>query len=83
VLIFAFLLASAEASPAQVLSPATGNKKSGSAPPGGCNCRCDLSHHDKFCGVNSKREKQTFQNECQLDCYNCTSDGGKKISHFL
>ncbi|XP_059485173.1 Kazal peptide Pr13a-like [Neocloeon triangulifer] len=71
-LVFAF---GAEAIPANILKPpSNANKSNAMSPSGGCNCRCNLSHNDVFCGVDPKNEKQTFQNDCQLDCYNCTHD---------
>ncbi|CAB3383479.1 Hypothetical predicted protein [Cloeon dipterum] len=70
-LIFAF---GADASPAERLNAPKVRELPTPPAPGICNCKCSLSHNDRFCAVNKKNEKQTFQNNCQLGCYNCTHE---------
>ncbi|CAB3383480.1 Hypothetical predicted protein [Cloeon dipterum] len=68
------LCAGADASPAERLNAPKVRELPTPPAPGICNCKCSLSHNDRFCAVNKKNEKQTFQNNCQLGCYNCTHE---------
>ncbi|KAF4518468.1 hypothetical protein B566_EDAN002124 [Ephemera danica] len=46
---------------------------------GRCNCNCALHHNDPVCAVNSRGERDTFVNQCQLECHNCTSRDNYRI----
>ncbi|XP_026283848.1 uncharacterized protein LOC113210196 [Frankliniella occidentalis] len=53
-------------------------KAAGKAPP--CDCNCYSRPLSALCAMDPvSRDKETFINQCQLDCYNCTSKKRYKV----
>uniref|UniRef100_A0A1B6KMJ0 Kazal-like domain-containing protein n=1 Tax=Graphocephala atropunctata TaxID=36148 RepID=A0A1B6KMJ0_9HEMI len=43
-----------------------------------CNCNCNLSDYQPLC-ASDKTDRDTFVNECQLECYNCTCNKNYQV----
>ncbi|XP_054258244.1 uncharacterized protein LOC128983107 [Macrosteles quadrilineatus] len=43
-----------------------------------CPCQCNTTNYRPVCAVDGS-EKDTFPNQCQLDCHNCTMNKRFKV----